>query len=200
MKRQFVILAMLITMISLVSASSFTFKQNDYVNYHFICLDTSGNYCSTATPLTISIDDRNGTNIISNDSMTPNPTYFNYSLPTSNVGNGFHVLIVANGNNATSEFTYDVTPTGDNRGYAFAIFIGLLGFILLGFGLFQRNEYLGLFAGFMFIIVGIYTMIYGFGNLADVYTRMVAYISIGLGLIISFASMIEMFDGGESDD
>ena len=45
-------------------------------------------------------------------------------------------------------------------------------------------------------------MIYGFGIFADNYTRILSFISIGVGLIIGFISIIEMFgeNGGNNED
>ena len=43
-------------------------------------------------------------------------------------------------------------------------------------------------------------MIYGLGFVADTYTRAIAGITLGIGLIVLFAAMFEILKGDESGD
>ncbi len=66
----------------------------------------------------------------------------------------------------------------------------------------KKNGWLGLFSGFVFIILGIYSMIYGLGVIQDQYTEMISYVILGWGLILCFVAIAEELygDGGESSD
>lgn len=130
MRKQLFILAISLMFISLASAASYTFKMGDYVDYHFKCIDNNGNFCSPSTILSISIDNQNGTNIINNQTMHGESTFFNYSLPTSDLGT-YHVFIIAPGNNATSEFYYLVTAQGIEYSIGQSIIYFILFIVLL---------------------------------------------------------------------
>jgi len=93
---------------------------------------------------------------------------------------------------------FDVTTTGKDSGNTLPLFLLLGGFILLAFTVVTKNSYLGFFAGIIFIVSGVYLMIYGLSNIANLYTRSIAIISIGLGVIFCVASVYEHL--GDSDD
>jgi hypothetical protein len=92
--------------------------------------------------------------------------------------------------------------SGVNTSWCYDFFIGNmwipliiagLAILLLGFGLLKQNAYFGLFSAFLFIILGIYSMSYGLVFLQDKYTEMLSDVIIGLGVIIGFASVYEMY-------
>lgn len=116
MKKHLVLLLLMITTLSLVSASEI-FKLDDEVNYRFRCYDTTGDYCSSSVVLLLNVEYPNGTNAVDNLSMTYNPTYFNATLPTNTLGVGYKALIHSPSyNNTITEFSYDVTQTGKEVG------------------------------------------------------------------------------------
>ena len=49
------------------------------------------------------------------------------------------------------------------------------------------------------MIAGIYAMINGLGSIADFYTRAIAMIAIGLGVIFCVASVYEHLDDSDDD-
>ena len=114
MKKTILIFFTLLIMITLVSSAdtSYTFKQNEEVNFRFRCIDQTNNYCDSGVLLMINIESPNGTNILDNSSMTFNPTFFNHSLPTDEIGIHTAFIISPNSNTTDSEFTYEVTTTG----------------------------------------------------------------------------------------
>jgi uncharacterized membrane protein YphA (DoxX/SURF4 family) len=57
------------------------------------------------------------------------------------------------------------------------------------------NEFFGLFAGLLLTVSGVYTMIYGIGIVNDVWTRFIASVVLGVGLIVMFAAMFEIMKG-----
>jgi len=114
MKYKLIVMVMCtLLIINLVSATSFTFKQNEDVNYRFRCLTITGDYCTSGTILVISVEyDLNGSNILNNVSMTFNETFFNITLPTHTTGTYKGIISSTTSNNTVSEFTYEVNPLG----------------------------------------------------------------------------------------
>lgn len=106
--------------------------------------------------------------------------------------------------------SYEVTPTGGDRLNSLSIFIILiissLSIILLGIVI--GNEYIGFIGGALMIISGVYSMIYGIGNLSDTWTQAISYVIIGLGLIFEISAgysavagsgLMSRIRGGEED-
>lgn len=154
--------------------TSYTFKQGSEVNFQWKCFDENNNYCSSSTTLTISITGPNGTNIIDNSSMTHNPTYYNYSLPTSDLGT-YKALINSYNGNATSSFTYTITPTGFAHSTSQGINSSIILIVVFGLGV------VSLLFGFkLFDIEGHYWMlgliIIGFGVGMLIYTISLTYL------------------------
>lgn len=113
MKKLFALLFVAIFMITLASAESFTFKQEEEVNFRFRCIDTAGEFCGSATVITLSLEAPNGSNVFDNSSMTSNPTFFNHTLSTADTGTYQTLIFVPGNENTTTEFTYQVTVTGE---------------------------------------------------------------------------------------
>ena len=130
-------------MISLASAASYTYKQDDTIDYRFRCIDLNGDYCPNTVFVGLSLDHPNGSTIYDNSTMTSNPTYYNHTLPTSDVGT-YSVFIIAPSINSTTEFTYDVTPSGasdPNMAQGLIILGSLVVIILVGYYGFHVGEH-----------------------------------------------------------
>jgi len=124
-----------IIMFSLVvTAGSYTFKQNEDTNFRWRCFDDNNYYCSSSTIITISIESPNGTNVIDNSSMTWNATYYNHTLPTTNLGTYTAIITSPSNTNSTWEFTYDVTITGEKVSLSNIVIV--LAFLIVGIILF----------------------------------------------------------------
>jgi len=95
---------------------------------------------------------------------------------------------------------FQVTPTGDDRG--FGLFLVLLGCALLFFlgGYILDQDWLVFLSGILWITVGIYTMIYGVGDLTDLYTRSIAGVTIAIGLVFIVAAIFNISKGGSNSD
>jgi hypothetical protein len=59
---------------------------------------------------------------------------------------------------------------------------------------------IGFISGISFIITGVYSMIYGIADLADLYTRAIAIVCLGLGFIIMFMSAYSFLEDGGGDN
>lgn len=64
----------------------------------------------------------------------------------------------------------------------------IIAFALLVIALYTENYIFAFFAGLLFLLAGIYGMIYGFDNINDFYTRAISSILLGMGLIITVLS------------
>lgn len=168
------------------------FKQNDCIKLIQICGNcTYNNITSIMLP--------NSTSITTQVAMTKVLTEYNYTYcSTSQLGtyivNGF-----GNENGIVSVWSYDfnITSTGNDKDLYLPLILGITAMIFLISGIFIKNAFLGLFSAFLFIILGIYSMIYGFGVIQDQYTQMISYVIIGIGVVVGFASVYEMYGEGE---
>lgn len=190
MKKILFVLAF-ISMISLVAATSFEFEKDERVNFRFRCLDENNEYCTSTTILTISIEDPEGLNAFDNSTMTPNPTFYNHTLPTNKIGD-YSVIIVAPGDaNATTEFSYEVSPIGRNLDVLPVQLIILFGgFIIIVIGKLREDLRLFTLLGSMLtIIMGLLTLYPGYEGI-DYSTLL----GLGLGTVslgIGFYFLIE---------
>ena len=93
-----------------------------------------------------------------------------------------------------------VTGDGNDPNVGLKLFIILLVFsiILLSMGLILDNEIFGVLSGFSFSITGIYSMIYGFSVTVSLYTRMISLIILGIGLIITVVSALDLIEAAEN--
>ena len=88
-----------------------------------------------------------------------------------------------------------VTPTGINFNSVLnnpiLLILGLLGLGLVLFGAIKGIPWFGFIGAILFLMVGLYTMIYGFDTVNDMYTRSVAIVFLGMGFIFMFTSAYE---------
>lgn len=111
--------------------------------------------------------------------------------------------------NTTAVGTYRVNGFGDLDGNIqqwnynllveegdLVIFLALsvLGLLLLIIAIWSENEWLGFISGVCFMLAGLYSMIYGLNNIADLYTRGLAFVFIGLGLLFEIVAGYKIVD------
>lgn len=129
-------------------------------------------------------------------SMTKNGFDYNYSYSLTSAIGAYLVYGACdqNGINTPWSYKFDITPTGGDRLNSLGIFIILILFsiALLGMALIFKNGYVGFIAGCLFLVTGVYVMIYGLGNLNDTWTRAVSYTVLGMGLIFCISAGIEI--------
>jgi hypothetical protein len=89
------------------------------------------------------------------------------------------------------------------------LFLALGGFIIFIIAVLTRNLYIGFISGAVFIVLGIYLMIFGLGSISDFYTQTLSYVSLGFGLLIFLSAAYEAITdtgihlwkkGGEDED
>lgn len=189
------LLTLLLVMLPVGSANLGVYKQGDCVNIKTILNSTWVNISSISYP--------NSTLVVSNKAMTKQSLTFNYSFcQTQPIGNYVYDYYDDGGNYYVNNF--EITSTGTKINYAVPLFVFLGAFLILALGLWQKNPLFGLIAGMLFIVGGLYTRIYGFEIINNMYTGAVGIVSLGIGLMLSFISIIEMFyegvEVGEDDE
>jgi hypothetical protein len=141
--------------------------------------------------LTIYSSESNSTLILNGSAMSGQTNFYNKTVRYTNLSNGDYrcAMYCTDGTSSGSEIFYiQVNPTGDNRGIALFLVLALASAIVLVFGILFENEYIGFIAGALFIVTGVYVMIFGLSNLANMYTQAIAYVCIGLGFLFGIAA------------
>jgi len=192
-----IIIGMFLLVSPLISAEpSYTLKQNEDVTF---CIDT---YNSDNSPATNSVsciftlkDPTLGIQI-NNETMTFNRTgLFCIDISGGDLSKLGEYPTTVNCDDgadyAFSTFTIDVTTTGKIAQVKIHLFLILCSLGLFVVGIFTKSNELGFLSGIFFTITGIYFMIYGLGSVADMYTRTIAGILIGFGLIVTLLSAWE---------
>lgn len=173
-----------------------TFKQNTNINLRQIC-DT----CSYVTLSSVTYP--NSTTLTINTNMSKVGIDYNYSFNVATLGSHYYsVFGDKDGTIATETFCFEVTPTWDDRG--FSLFLIL---IIFSLGLFVLAyvidmDWLIFLSGILWVITGVYSMIYGVGDLADLYTRTIAGVSWAIGIVLVVAAIfnISKSEGNISDE
>lgn len=178
-----------------LASSTELFKQGITNNFAKPCV-YNGTWCSSLATCNLTIVNNNGTILMDNQLMSNHISYHNITLPNLDLGNyKANMVCIDNGYGGTNTWDILITPTGDSRGVGFVLILAISSMLLIIFAVATKNSILGFISGILFIITGVYVMIFGFLNLADLYTRVTALISLGLGVIFMIVSFIELIQG-----
>ena len=92
--------------------------------------------------------------------------------------------------NSSSEPYIHVTSTGrDNSLFIIILMFSLACFFLI-LTMFVNEEIFVYISGLLFLIIGIFTMIFGLEDLSDLYTRAISYITLGLGMLFTLGAYL----------
>ena len=168
-----------------------TFQQYEEVRIAQVCND--------ATYITISsIAYPNSTVAVSPINMTSAGSgEFYYLFNLTNDYGRYDVRGISDGCEKTFATYFEITPFGK---LGVLIFLVVLSFIFLGFGMALKIPPLGFIGSVLLILSGMYTMIYGISDVANLYTRGVAIALLGLGFILMVASAYEWLSFGGTDE
>jgi len=200
-----VIVGMFIALIALasVSASSisisrltYNYKINTIVDVRNPCYYNGAN-CPPPTTCTITVYDPDNAIIINNQQMTYNTAFFNYTLPYANYSIGSYkadMVCTYSGISGSQRFYLDI-GTGGNQTLFIILSIGSLLLLLMAFML--KNNYIGFIASTLFILTGLYALIYGVGDLlGNMYTTAIGWIFLGLGIFFMIAAAYSTINEG----
>lgn len=163
--------------------------------------------CGNCTYVNItSIKLPNSTVALSNVVMTKDRTNYNYTYCSPPLLGEYIVGGVGDDNGVNTVWTYNffVTSTGlamssvwENPLLLILSTISLI-FVVLGF--WHGNPYFGFIGGAIFMLTGVYTVIYGLNDVANLYTRGIGWTFVGAGLFFSMAAAFEWVYRGDDDD
>jgi len=121
---------------------------------------------------------------------------YNFNAPidgmyTQKIGTYTVETICGDGINVKSGiYSFEVTTTGGSTGNSLwmALLLIITSLVFFIVALYADNQYIGFITGISFVVSGMYIMIYGFGGLADLYTRTIAIVVLAFGMIVFFIS------------
>lgn len=144
--------------------------------------------CSFVNLTTIIFPDSSTANI--NAEMTKSGSGFNYTFCNNTMLGKYIVNGIGDPQGVATIYAYDysITTTGNSYPYTIPLFLGLVAFILLIMGFWIKNNYVVFISGTLFVVLGLYTMIYGLSVISDFYTQALSYIFVGVGLLLILAS------------
>lgn len=193
MKKLILTLMLGIFLVSLVSASDLgTFKKGECIELYQLCDNcTYVNLSSVTYP--------NSTILNLNEAMTENGVDYNYTFCSTNVEGDMSYKVCGDKDGEFICETIDlrITPLGTSNLSIFnnplLLLLAGLALIFLFLGIYFSNPSLGFISSVLFILAGVYLMIYGFNDITNLYTRGGAVSLIGLGFVILFASGYEWY-------
>ena len=185
-------LLLLILLMPIISASVISLPTQK----QYSCIDLP-QVCSTCTYVNVSsIKYPNSSMNNININMTKIGSDFNYNFCDTDLLGKYLVTTCGDKDGFYQCAIYDfiITPTGEDRVNSLGIFLILVLFslIILVLGTIMKNGYVGFISGALFIMSGAYSMMYGIGNLADMWTRSIAFVLIGLGLMLIISAGINI--------
>ncbi len=188
MKKIILTIIMGMFLLTCVSAADDDYLGKQYEDVYIIetCGD-SGEPCDATFLCNITIIDPLQKVIVLNIPMERNDTIYNYTLTdTDELGIYKIKTYCGNGtfNGESIDGRLEVTTTGKDVDSTLTIIILVIAFVLFLIGLVIKNNSIGFISGILFLISGIYIMIYGFTYVADMYTRAIALVILGFGMII----------------
>ncbi len=144
----------------------------------------------------ITIADPNLNVIVLNQPMTRNDTMYNYTFTSTDLlgdyeYNVFCSNITLSGN---QEETLKITTTGRESKVKTTIILLISALVLFLVAILIKNHSVGFISGLLFLMSGIYLMIYGLEDVADLYTRAIALVVIAFGALIVLTAGYEWLD------
>ncbi len=171
-------------------------KQYETLNLFETC-EVNGFACDSSFVCEITVIDSDHNVLVLNESMTRNETIYNYTLTNTSLLGEYLAPVYCNnitlsGKNPDGKIT--ITTTGRAPHIKLMIFLLISAFILFVLSIYIQNHAIGFTAGALFLLTGIYLIIYGFGDIRDVYTQSLAWVIIGLGLFITIVASVEWLE------
>ena len=205
MKNKLTLLLLVVTLLlPMISAADYTFEYSTDAYFKLSC-DTNGVPCDDATvDCFLTLRDPRNAYLLNNISMVIEASGdATFTIPANNlteISTAYTGKVSCTDGTIsnTETFTMEVNGTGDDRGNDLFIILALASLLVIGLAVIAENEYIGFMGGTLFIITGMYALIYGIGNMANMYTQAIAYVSIGLGFLFFIAAGYKAADGNVS--
>ena len=176
----FLILGMFLLSVTSIGFTSATYDEiGPYLQYECVNLPqisdgTSCNITSIRYPI-------NSSYVLKNVEMDKDGTAFNYTFCDTSILGTYIVEGVCD--DIVWVYDFEVTTNGMPTSNKIPLFLLITAIILFVVGIVIESPPLGFFSGILLLMAGMYLMIYGFGNIADLYTQALALVILALGLI-----------------
>lgn len=157
----------------------------------FVVCQNNGQECSASARANITIIAPNGTFVAVNQTMMKESIGTFFYNRTYNTPGIYHASVLVEDGTSSAPFSFDFQVTPDRRSVGIPMTLYITATVLLLIGLIFSIILFGALSGFIFMATGVYIMIYGLFDFADVYTRAIAFLSIGLGLYLTISSIYE---------
>lgn len=198
MKKQILVGMIFILLIlpMIMAEPSFIFKRSETVDLKIPAYAEDNARADNTISCYITVRSPNSTLTVDNQAMTFNAGgLYNYTITNNlleELGE-YPTAVSCDGGTVYgfSTFTFEITPTGDKRGIDLFLILLISAFGALIIAYFvgeESSNYIGFLAGILFLMAGIYGMIYGIAGLSDLYTRTISMVCLGVGLIFIFIS------------
>ncbi len=169
------------------------FKRFECVNLPQTCPDCTYNNITRITT------DSKSTIVLGEVVMTRDDTYYNYSFCNTTVLGEYIVNGFGDegGVKDTWEYKFHITETGKEEvsvlNNPVIIILMSLALVFLFIGIKTGTIWFGFMSAIMFVLGGVYTTIYGFNDITNMYTQGIGIALIGVGITIMFISVYEGF-------
>ena len=152
------------------------YLQYECVNLPQVSDATSCNITSIRYPI-------NSTYALRNVEMEKNGSAFNYTFCSTEVLGTYIVEGVCD--EIVWVYDFDITTNGMPISNKIPLFLLIASLILFVVGIYIQSPPVGFFSGILLLMAGMYLMIYGFGDIADLYTQAFALVIVALGSIVT---------------
>lgn len=204
MKLKMLLIAILV--IPLVIGADFTFEQNKEFDLKFFCFNETNSLCPSGSTCNMTLFYPNNTILVNNQQLTFNPSYFNYTLnstQTTATGIGIGSTYCYGTTVGFSTFNYEVTPTGEvmtsTQGFTSmglilsVMFISFL-FMFTGFKFSESSKLypIALFFILVSLVLAVYTIQLGYIYSKDILFPLAtenAQFKIWIGVIYGLIGM-----------
>jgi len=185
------------------------YKQDTAADIKIACFDNSNNYCTAGVTCSLTIFNPDSSTLISNQQMTYNPTFFSYSLNTSqthDLGTYTGTVLCSSTNNVNSEIEYQVTPNGQitstaqsglSIGILLSIALTMFFFAFLAFKLmdYEKTFSIAIFFFVLSIILSLFGLYLGLVYSRDYLSASTAAPQSALFISVLYGLMGLMFIG-----
>jgi len=195
--RKYIFLLSVVFLMSVVGAASNlgTFKQDECVNLYQLC-----DNCTYVNLTSIKYPSPNYSIQKYDVAMTKEGVDYTYAFCSTSILGKYTYSVCGDKDNVFSceNIEFDITTTGGDMGFTLFLVLLIAAAILFILAYVVDLDFMTFFSGILFLLSGVYSMIYGVGNLADLYTRGIAGVCLGIGLVLILASIHNLSkEGGE---
>ncbi len=184
----------LLTLVSAIDPTYFG-KQYGDINIVETCT-VRGFPCPSDYLCNITISDPDLHVIVLNSPMTKNDTIYNYTFVSTDLLGDYDYNVYCDNTtySGNEEGTLSITTTGREPNMMITILLLLCSLGLFVLALYLKSYPMGFISGILFVVSGVYLMIVGLGDLADLYTRAISIVIMAFGTFIVLVSGYEWLE------